>query len=81
MTYLREPLVRHVAEGMRTVDGEADEEYVGLRIGERPQSIVGLLEQFHNENNQKSWNCLRYVRIVLQIYKTVYLFGIVSSCT
>jgi hypothetical protein len=43
MVYLWEPLFAHVLEGSRGSDGEADEEDVGLRVGERAQAVVVFL--------------------------------------
>jgi len=39
--------MQHVGEGLRLVDGKADEKNVGVRIREWPQSIVLLLEHFN----------------------------------
>ncbi len=41
--HLGVPLVPHVGEGRGAADGEADDEDVGLRVGERAQAVVLLL--------------------------------------
>lgn len=42
-SYLWVPLVLYILVGGRARDGEADDEDVGLRVGQRPQSVVLLL--------------------------------------
>lgn len=50
---MRSNLVHDIFKGVRAVDGEADEDQVGLRVGEWTQSVVFLLagripqRQFH----------------------------------
>jgi len=43
MTYLGEPLGPHVLKGGRIDQGETDEKYIRLGIGQRSQAIVILL--------------------------------------
>lgn len=43
VSHLWRPLLRDVLKGVRTVYGEAHEDDVSVRIGERPQTIVVLL--------------------------------------
>ena len=43
MIYLRQPLLLHVLEAVRGDGGEADDEDVGVGVGERPQGLVLLL--------------------------------------
>ena len=43
MVHLGEPLFSHVLEGGGGGDGEADEEDVGLRVGEGSQAVVVFL--------------------------------------
>lgn len=42
---LRNPLLAHVLETGRVDHGEADEEDIGHRVGQRPQPVIVLLER------------------------------------
>lgn len=43
VVYLRKPLFSHVFEGGGRCDGEADEEDVGLGVGEGSEAVVVFL--------------------------------------
>jgi len=43
VTHLRPPFLRDVRQTVWIVDGEADEDNVGVRVGQRSQSVVVLL--------------------------------------
>ena len=43
MVNLGEPLLSDVLERRRRCDGEADEEDVGLGVGQRPQAVIIFL--------------------------------------
>jgi hypothetical protein len=43
MVDLGKPFLAHVFKGGRRRDREADEEHIGLRIRERPQTVIVLL--------------------------------------